>query len=126
MKISGILWLADTEGTKCFVCKQGVKTVDQILLDFPGFKENFDSLWNKLKTKAKDLNTVDGDQIVNFITNLDQHHKMRLLLGSVRLPFDDITTKCIEGFVAAAVGKFTRFALKCCMTWGSMVNQIAS
>ena len=32
----------------------------------PGFKENLDSLWDKLKTKARHLNPIDGDQIVNF------------------------------------------------------------
>ena len=39
-----------------------------------------DSLWDKLKTKARHLNPIDGDQIVTFITNLDQHNKMLLLL----------------------------------------------
>ena len=33
----------------------------------PEFKENFDSLLDKLKTKARHLNPVDGDQIANFI-----------------------------------------------------------
>ena len=50
-------------------------TINRFLLECPGFKENFDSLWDMLKTKAGDLNPVDEDQIVNFITNLDQHHK---------------------------------------------------
>ena len=100
----GIPWLNDTEGANCFVCKQGVKTVNHFLLECPGFKENLDSLWDKLKTKARSLNPTDGDQIVNFITNLDQHHKMLLLLGGLQLPFDNITTNSIKRFVAAAVG----------------------
>ena len=54
-------------------------------------KNNFDSLWEKLKTKARHLNPVDGDQIVDFITNLDQHNKMFLLLGGLQLQFDDPT-----------------------------------
>ena len=68
----GIPRITNTEGATCFVCKQGVETVNQFLLECSGFKENLDSLWDKLKTKARHLNPVDGDQIVDFITNLDQ------------------------------------------------------
>ena len=75
-------------------------------------KENLDSLWDKLKTKARNLNPTDGDQIVNFITNLDQHHKMLLLLGGLQLPFDNITTNSIKRFVAAAVGKIYKIRME--------------
>ena len=78
----GIPWLTNTEDATCFVCKQGVETVNHFLLECPLFKENIDPLCDKLKTKARHLNPIDGEQIVNFITNLDQHHKMLLLLWS--------------------------------------------
>ena len=80
-------------------------TVNHFLLECPEFKETFDSLWDKLIAKARDISPVDGDQIVNFITSLDQHRKMLLLLGSLQLPFDNITTNSIKRFVAAGVGK---------------------
>ena len=108
----GIPWLTNTEGTNCFVCKQGVKTINQFLLDRPGFKENIDSLWDKLKTKARHLNPIDGDQIVNFITNLDQHRNIFLLFGGLQLPFDNITTNSIKRFVAAAVGKIYKIRME--------------
>ena len=98
----GIPWLNDTEG------KQGVETVNYFLLECPGFKENLDSLWDKLKTKARNLNPTDGDQIVN----LDQHHKMLLLLGGLQLPFDNITTNSIKRFVAATVGKIYKIRME--------------
>ena len=102
----GIPWLfTNTKGATCFVCKQGVETVNHLILECPGFKENLDSLWNKLKTTARHLNSVDGNQIVDFITNLDQHNKMLLLLGGLQLPFDDLTANSIKRFVGAAVGK---------------------
>ena len=44
-----------------------VQSVSGNSVERPGFKENFDSLWDKLKTKARHFNPVDGDQIVNFI-----------------------------------------------------------
>ena len=56
---------------------------NHFLLECPGFKENLDSLWEKSKTKARHLYSVDEDQIVDFITNLDQHNKMLLLLGGL-------------------------------------------
>ena len=101
----GILWLTDTKSATCFVCKQGVKTVNHFLLECPGLKENLDSFWDKLKTKARHLNPVDGDQIVDFITNLDQHNRTLLLLGGLQLPLNDLTTNSIKRFVAAAVIK---------------------
>ena len=58
-----------------------------------------------MKTKARHLDPVDGDQIVDFITNLDQQNKMLLLLGGLQLPFDDLTANSIKRFVAAAFGK---------------------
>ena len=81
------------------------KLFDHFPLECPGLKENIDSLSDNLKTKARHFNPIDGDQIVNFITNLDQHHKMLLLLEGLQLPFDNITADSIKRFVAAAVGK---------------------
>ena len=49
---------------------------------------------------------------MNFITNLDQHHKMLLLLGGLQLPFDSITTNSIKRFVAAAVGKISKIRME--------------
>ena len=101
----GIPWLTNAEGATCFACKQGVETVNHFLLECPGLKENLDSLWHKLKTKARHLNPVDRNQIVDFIINLDQQNKMLLLLGGLHLPLDDLTANSIKRFVAAAVGK---------------------
>ena len=82
-----------------------METVNHFLLECPGFKENVGSVWDKLKTKPRHLNPIDGDQIVNFITNLYQHDKILLLLRGLQLPFDDLTAVCIKRFVAAAIGK---------------------
>ena len=83
--------------------------------------------WDKLKTKARDLNPVNGVQVVNFITNLDQHHKMLLLLGGLQLLFDNITKNPIKRFVAAAVGKiYNIHTEKLHELGGSVVNQLTS
>ena len=43
-----------------------VQSVAGNSVECPRFKENLDSLWDKLKTKVRHLNPIDGDQIVNF------------------------------------------------------------
>ena len=74
-----------------------METVNHFLLECSGFKENLDSLWNKLKTKARHLNPVDGDRIVDFITNLDQQNKILLLFDrGLQLPFKIRTEKLNE------------------------------
>ena len=44
-------WLKDTEGALCFICKEDIENTDHFLLDFPQFKENFDSIWRNLDLK---------------------------------------------------------------------------
>ena len=97
-------------------------TVNHFLLECPEFKENLESIWDKSKTKARHLNPVDEDQIVDFITNLDQHNKMLLLLGGLQLPFDDLTANSIKRFLAAAVGKIYKIRTETLHAGGSIVN----
>ena len=49
---------------------------------------------------------------MNFITNLDQHNKMLLLLGGLQLPFDDLTANSPKKFVVAAVGKIYKIRME--------------
>ena len=42
-----------------------------------------------MKTKIINFNQTDGITISDFITNLDLHKKVLLLLGGLSLPFDD-------------------------------------
>ena len=72
-----------------------------------------------MKTKAKDLNPVDGDKI----GNLDQHHKVLLLLGGLHLPFDNVATKIC---LLKLFEKFTRFVLQSCVSWGLHGYQLTS
>ena len=63
---------------------------------------------------------------MNFIANLDQHHKMILLLAGLQLSFDNITTNS-KRLVAAAVGKNYKVCTeKFHELGGSMVNQLTS
>ena len=58
-----------------------------------------------MKTKIISFNQTDGITMSDFITNLDPHKKVLLLLGGPSLPFDDALVVLIKRFVASAVGK---------------------
>ena len=58
-----------------------------------------------LKTKIISFNQTDGITISDFITNLDPHKKVLLLLGALSLHFDDASVVLIKRFVGSAVGK---------------------
>ena len=49
---------------------------------------------------------------MNFITKLDQHNKMLLLLGGFQLPFNNLTANFIKKPVAAGVGKIYNICTK--------------
>ena len=82
--------LQSTDGAICFICKEEIESVIHFLLDCSYFRNNFDSLWNKLKLKIARSNQTDGVYICNFITNLDQNNKVLLLLGGLALSLDSI------------------------------------
>ena len=99
-----IPWLQNTDGAICFMCKEEIESVTHFLLDCSYFKNNFDSLWNKLKLNIAQFNQTDGVYICN-ITNLDRKNKVLLLLGGLALPLDSKTNIQIKRFISAAVGK---------------------
>ena len=86
-----IPWLQNTDGAICFICKEEIESVTHFLLGCSYFRNNFDSLWNKLKLKIAQSNQTDGVYICNFITNLDRNNKFLLLLGGLALPLDSKT-----------------------------------
>ena len=61
--------------------------------------------------KASNLNAADGTQISQFITNLDRFHTL-LLLGCLRLPFDNTTVTSVNKFIASAVAKIYKIRME--------------
>ena len=104
-----IQWLQNTDGAICFICKEEIESVTQCFLDCSYFRNNLDSLWHKLKLQIAQSNQTDGISICNFITNLDGHNKVLLLLGGLALPFDNETNIHINRFISLAVGKIYKF-----------------
>ena len=62
-------------------------------------------MWSDLKTNIINFNQTDVITMSDFITNLDPHKKVLLLLGRLSLSFDDASVVLITIFVAYAVGK---------------------
>ena len=72
------------------------------------FRDNYNSWWSNLKIKIINFNQTDGITMSDFITNVDPHKKVLLLLGGLSLPFDDASVVLIKRFVASAVSKKLR------------------
>ena len=100
-----IPWLQNTDGAIFFICKEEIESVTHFLLDCSYFRNNFDSLRNKLKLKITQSNQTDGVHICNFITNLDRNNKVLLLLDGLALPLDSETNIQIKRFISAVAGK---------------------
>ena len=81
----------NTDGAICFIFKEEIESVTHFLFECSYFRNNFDSLCNKLKLKIAQSNQTDGVYICNFITNLDRNNKVLLLLGGLALPLDSKT-----------------------------------
>ena len=101
----GIPRLKNTEGTLCFICKHENETLSHFLFVCTSFHRHFDSLWTNLVSKINNSNPTDGAPMSHFITNLNQHHKILLLLGCLPLPFDISTMTVITPFIPAAIRK---------------------
>ena len=102
---SSLPWLQNTDGAICFICKEDIESVTHLFLDCFYFRNNFESLWNKLKFEIAGSNPTDGAYICNFIENSDGHNKVLLLLGGLALPFDNGTNILINRYISSPMGK---------------------
>ena len=101
----GVPWFVGTNRSLCLICKEGTEDVTHFLLNCPFFKENTDSIWLNIKARITEKNILDGTQICNFISNLDEDNEVLLLLGGLPLLFDNATAILIKRFISSAVRK---------------------
>ena len=102
---AGVPWLSDTDGRKCFICKNGIEVAGHFFFDSMSFRENFTILWSDLKTTLFNANPLESNFLFSFLVNLDRKHKTMFLLGGLSLPFDSKTTTIVKRFVSTAIGK---------------------
>ena len=102
---AGVPWLSDTDGQKCFICKNDVEDAGHFFFDCMSFRENYTILWSNLETTLFNANPLESNSMFSFLVNLDRKHKTMFLLGGLSLPFDSKTTTIVKKFVSTAVGK---------------------
>ena len=102
---TGVPWLSDMDGQKCFISKNGVEDAGHFFFDGMSFRENYTIIWSNLKTTLFNANPLESKSMFSFLVNLDRKHKTMFLLGGLSLPFDSITTTIVKRFVSTAVGK---------------------
>ena len=102
---AGVPWLSDTDGRKCFICKNGAEDGDHFFFDCMSFRENSTILWSNLKTTLSDAHPLERNFMFGFLVNLDREHKTKFLLGGLSLPFDSKTTTIVKRYISTAVGK---------------------
>ena len=52
-------WLQNTDGAICFICKEDIESVTHFFLHYSYFRNNFESLRDKLKIKIARSNSID-------------------------------------------------------------------
>ena len=101
--------LLRTDGVICLTCEE--EYWDFVSFFYcPTFQKNFDSIWCDLLSKVSNYNTADGIQTLQFLNCLDRFHRLLLLLGCRRLPFEDATVAAITKFLASV--KIYKFRTK--------------
>ena len=86
---AGVPLLSDTDGRKCFICKNGVEDAGHSFFDCMSFRENFTILWSNLKTTLFNANPLESYFMFSFLVNLDRKHKSMFLLEGLSLPFEN-------------------------------------
>ena len=102
------LGLPIIHGELCFLCKESIEDVSHFLLDCPNFRDNCESLWSNLNQKVITCNQSDGTQISHFFGSLHREQKILLPLGSLHLPFDQVTVTLVKRFISFAIDKIHR------------------
>ena len=112
-------WLQNTDGVICFVCKEDTESVTHFFLDCSYFRNNFESLWNKLKIEIARSNPTDRAYTCIFNNNLDGNNKVLVLFGGegLALPLDNETNILISIFISSAVARFISFVMKDYVNW---------
>ena len=71
-------------------------------------RPEFDLFWSKLFSLIETKATFEADVIINFLSNLDDHNKVLLITGGLRLPFQHSVSVSIARFIMVSVHKLVR------------------
>ena len=71
-------------------------------------RPEFDLFWSQLFSLIETKATFEADVIFNFLRNLDDHNKILLLTGGLKLPFQRSISVSIARFIMVSVHKPVR------------------
>ena len=63
---AGVHWLSDTDGLKCFICKNSVEDAGHFFFDCMSFRESFTIVWSNLKTTLFNANPLESNFMFSF------------------------------------------------------------
>ena len=104
----GVPWLRDSCKSNCPICKSEEEDNYHFLLRCKAMRPEFDSFWSKLFSLIQTKETFEANVIINFLRNLDDHSKVLLFTGGLRLPFQLSISVSIAPFIMVSVHKLVR------------------
>ena len=104
----GVLWLRNSCKIICPICKSEEEDNCHFLLRCKAMRPEFDLFWSKLFSLIETKVTFEADVVINFLRNLDDHNKVLLLTGGVKLPFQHSLSESFAQFIMVSVHKLVR------------------
>ena len=104
----GVPWLRNSCKSICPICKSEEEDNYHFLLCCKAIRPEFDLFWSKLFSLIQTKATFEASVIINFLRNLDDHSKVLLLTGGLRLPFYRSVSVSIARFIMVSVHKLVR------------------
>ena len=95
----GVPWLRNSCKSICPICKSEDEDNYYFLLRCKAMIPEFDLFWSKLFSLYQTKVTSEANVIINFLRNLDDHSKILLLTGGLRLPFQRSISVFIARFI---------------------------
>ena len=71
-------------------------------------RPEFDQFWSKLFSFIETKAAFEADVMINFLRNLDDHSKILLITGGLRLPFQHSISVSIARFIMGSVHELVR------------------
>ena len=99
------------------ICKSEEEDNYHFLLRCKAMRPEFDLIWPKLFSLIETKETFEADVTINFFRNLDDHNKVLLLTGGLKLPFQRSMSVSIARFIRVSVPKLVRIRERLVCSW---------
>ena len=104
----GVPWLRNSCKSICPICESEEEDNYTFLLRCKAMRPEFDLFWSKLFSLTETKATIEADVIINYLRSLNDHNKVLLVTGGLRLPFQRSISVSIARFVMVSVHKLVR------------------